>query len=147
MNTGWGVSQVPLFGNLSKYFCNILFHLSGCIQEHDIEYSLGDDNDIAEEQGLTQQGCAELAAATDGGLFWTYKSYQSRCYVKKTNGGRKYQLYAGLVSGNKECGVTGEDPFVTGHTFTCPPFRQQCSNHSVKPERLQSGNDQLHQTM
>ena len=82
---------------------------SGCIQETDIEYSLGDDNDIAEQQGLTQQECAELAAATDGGLFWTYKSYQNRCYVKKTNGGRKFQLYAGLVSGNKECGVAGED--------------------------------------
>ena len=103
------MSQVPLFGNI----CVILFSISGCIQENDIEYSLGDDNDIAEVQGLTQQGCAELAAATDGALFWTYKSYQNRCYVKKTNGGRRQQLYSGLVSGNKECGVTGED-----HIFT-----------------------------
>ena len=113
------MSQVPLFGNI----CVILFSISGCIQENDIEYSLGDDNDIAEVQGLTQQGCAELAAATDSALFWTYKSYQNRCYVKKTNGGRKYQLYAGLVSGNKECGVTGGNPFVARHTLTCSPFR------------------------
>ena len=91
---------------------NILFSTSGCIQENDIEYSLGAENDIAEVQGLTQQGCAELAATTAGALFWTYKSYQNRCYVKKTNGGRRYQLYAGLVSGNRECGVTGEDPSV-----------------------------------
>ena len=27
--------------------------------------------------------------------------------MKKTNGGWKYELYAGLVSGNKECGVAG----------------------------------------
>ena len=68
-------------------------------------------------QGLTQQACAELAAATDGALFWTYKSFQNRCYVKKTNGGRRYQLYAGLVSGNRECGVTGEDHL---HTLNFP---------------------------
>ena len=101
--------KLELDFTLISYLHNkTLLSTSGCIQEIDIEYSLGGDNDIAEQQGLTQQECAELAAATDGGLFWTYKSYQNRCYVKKTNGGRKFELYAGLVSGNKECGVAGE---------------------------------------
>ena len=129
------MSQVSIFANLIRMIHNnILFSTSGCIQENDIEYSLGAENDIAEVQGLTQQGCAELAAATTGGLFWTYKSYQNRCYVKKTNGGRRYQLYAGLVSGNRECGVTGEGPFVFFFNFS--PFRQQWSNHCLKSERL-----------
>ena len=110
---------MPLFGNQSV--CVLYFSTSGCIQEHDYDYSLGGENDIAEVQGLTQQECAELAAATDGGLFWTYKSYQNRCFVKKTDGGKKYQQYAGLVSGNKACGVTGEVPFVTYLNF---PFFQ-----------------------
>ena len=83
------------------------FSNTGCIRENDVDYSLGDDNDLAYQQGLTEQGCAELAAATAGGLFWSYHSFQNKCWVKKTNGGWKYELYAGLVSGNKECGVAG----------------------------------------
>ena len=106
---------MPLF--VKQNVCVRSFSTSGCIQENDYEYE-GGENDIAEVQSLTQQECAELAASTDGGLFWTYKAYQSRCFVKKTDGGKRYQQYAGLVSGNKACGVTGEDPFVTYFNFS-----------------------------
>ena len=134
------MSQVTLFENLINMFDNkmlkwakfvfhtcklhniILLSTPGCIQETDIDYSLGDDNDIGEAQGFTQQGCAQWAAATDGALFWTYNSYQNRCYLKKTDGGRKQQLYAGLVSGNKACGGTGLVSNVIRLSLSFPRF-------------------------
>ena len=82
--------------------------LSGCIKEVDVWY---DNNDnLASEQGWAgEQSCAELAAATDGALFWTYDSHGGDCLVKSTDEGRKYQTYQGLVSGSKECGVASKE--------------------------------------
>ena len=85
--------------------------LLGCIKEVDVWY---DNNDnLASEQWGSEQSCAELAAATDGALFWTYDSYGGDCLVKSTDEGRKYQSYHGLVSGSKECGIASKE-FVSG---------------------------------
>ena len=162
MNIGWEVSQVlhfsstcnmqePLFMNWEDV-CNLQKSYNircrsntGCIKETDVDYSLGDDNDIAYQQGLTEQGCAELAAATEGGLFWSYHSYQSKCWVKKTTGGWKYELYAGLVSGNKECGVAGVRIRFSQKAQSF--FRQRWWDHCFQPERSWRGKDKLHPTM
>ena len=53
-------------------------------------------------KGLSEEHCTSLAASTTGGHFWTYKASESRCWVKKTNKGRK--TMAGVVSGNRACG-------------------------------------------
>ena len=51
---------------------------------------------------MSEDHCASLAASTTGGQFWTYKASESRCWVKKTNKGRKSM--SGVVSGERACG-------------------------------------------
>ena len=67
----------------------------------------GPSNNILKRRGLTEQGCAHIAASTVGGLFWTFKASGGWCWVKKTNNGRKSKPGIGIVSGNRACG--GED--------------------------------------
>ena len=43
-----------------------------CLTEEGVDYKVGAGDDIiATENGLLQSECAELAAATVGGLYWT----------------------------------------------------------------------------
>ena len=70
------------------------------------------DDIIATENGLLQSECAELAAATVGGLYWTWKkksdNVRGLCWVRKTNYHRTSKpeaTTADVVSGNRACGV------------------------------------------
>ena len=78
-----------------------------------MDYRAGPSNNVLEEDGLTEQECANLATSTVGGNFWTFKAQvqsggknTSRCWVRKTNKGRRREQ--GLVSGNRACGVSGK---------------------------------------
>ena len=83
-----------------------------CIKEDNIDYHDGESNNILYQEGLTWQKCANLAAATDGGNFWTHKAHLSKdddqspsgCWVRKTNK-KKIPNITGLKSGNRACGV------------------------------------------
>ena len=89
--------------------------MTGCFREDNIEYDAGESSNIIEQEGLTEQGCADLAAFTDEGNFWTFKAHISEdddtspsgCWVKKTNEGRR-RSYTGVVSGNRPCGLSGK---------------------------------------
>ena len=52
------------------------------------------------------QECANLTKEINGwpagGQFWTFKASEGRCWVRKSNKGRRVQ--PGLVSGNRACG-------------------------------------------
>ena len=81
-----------------------------CLREDGFFYSGGD---IFEWKGATQEHCESLAASTTGGLFWSYKPsvrlgnglwIYSRCWVKKTNEGKRIARFDGVVSGNQACG-------------------------------------------
>ena len=76
---------------------------SKCNREEDFDYGGGRENNIFDWRGVVSEDhCASLAASTTGGQFWTYKPSESRCWVKKTNKGRKTK--SGVVSGNRACG-------------------------------------------
>ena len=81
---------------------------SECLREAGVDYSSGPENNIFDWQGLTEEHCASLTASTTGGQFWTYKASERRCWVKRTNNGRK--TMSGIVSGNRACGdpLTGK---------------------------------------
>ena len=56
------------------------FLISGCIREENIDYRAGPSNNILDREGLTPQGCADMAASTEGGHFWTFKAQvQAEC--------------------------------------------------------------------
>ena len=62
--------------------------------------------------GQTEQGCANLAASTDEGNFFTFqdglRDGSSGCWVQKTNKGRvdfSSRIASGFISGNRACGV------------------------------------------
>ena len=75
---------------------------SECLREVGFDYSGGRESNIFDWTGVSQEHCERLAASTPGGRFWTYRPSESRCWVKKTNKGRKAN--SGVVSGNRACG-------------------------------------------
>ena len=71
--------QEPRFEkNTAVYFTTkkiiFIFILLGCIEEKNIDYHGAESNNILEQTGLTKQGCANLAASTNNGNFWTFKT-------------------------------------------------------------------------
>ena len=49
-----------------------------------------------------QQACATLTGTKEGGLFWTYRASDKKCWIKNSKKGKR--AHKGLVSGNIECG-------------------------------------------
>ena len=52
-----------------------------------------------------QDECAKFCAETKGALFWTYFDKIKRCWVKRANSKKIPDVR--LVSGNRQCGLTG----------------------------------------
>ena len=98
------------------------FSLSGCRIEEGIDYEGGPNNVIVTKYDLLQSKCAELAAATVGGLYWTWKKNSGNgrriCLVRKTNYHRTSPPTShtkigdnpkDVVSGNRACGLPRKD--------------------------------------
>ena len=64
------------------------------------------DYDIKAEIAKNQDECANLCAATKGGLFWTYKDETKWCIVKTAVSEKVFDPR--YVSGNRACGLTGK---------------------------------------
>ena len=88
-------------------------------------------------EGLTEKGCADLAASTDGGNFWTFKAEvetgdgdvsPSRCWVMKIKEKRSQE---GLVSGNRACGVPGKYYPKYLNTYSCSIYKTPTPGHST----------------
>ena len=84
--------------------------LESCIVEEGIDYRVGEENIIFRWNDLTKDACANLAASVikhgqlnQGGLYWSYKASEKRCWVKKTN--ENPNADSSVVSGSKECGI------------------------------------------
>ena len=84
--------------------------------EEGIDYKVGEEGNILQWSDLTKYACANLAASVikygqldKGGLYWSYKASERRCWVKKTNGNPT--SVSSIVSGSKDCGtrLPGED--------------------------------------
>ena len=83
---------------------------ASCQIMEDSDYRVGSSNSIFDWTGVTQQGCADLTASTNGARYWTYRSAEHRCWVLA--GPRQpvanFAHYAeGHFSGNADCGVRG----------------------------------------
>ena len=77
-----------------------MYEFTGCVIDEDTDY-LG--NDIGKWTKVeNQQACAALTGTKEGGLFWTYRDSDKKCWIKTSKKGEKEQT--GLVSGNIECG-------------------------------------------
>ena len=77
-----------------------------------------------------QQACATMTATKEGGLFWTYRASDKKCWIKTSKKGKMAQ--AGLVSGNIECGKKMKNASVLQDLMkTCPKF--SCHLSSVMP--------------
>ena len=64
-------------------------------------------DDIKNKKGIkSQDDCAKFCVETKGCLFWTYQAKTKGCWVKTANS-KKIEM-AGVVSGNRECGLTGD---------------------------------------
>ena len=65
---------------------------------------------MRKKYGLTQQGCADLTAKTEGANFWTFQPYGGKsdtiCWLRRRNDGRRTETF--LVSGNRACGNDGK---------------------------------------
>ena len=129
------------FSPLLFFKCHVFSVSAGltlyqCVREENIDYRAGS---ILVKDNSTEQGCAELAAKTVAGNFWTFKAQvksggksTSRCWVRRTNKGRRRQ--PGLVSGNRACGVSGTlrvSPIIQDRFQSIPPsyhlpFYMQC---------------------
>ena len=83
----------------------LFLFLALCIEEDGIDYN---GHDIPGERKTTanSQECADFAASITGGLYWTFKKSDGKCYVKSSNSGRHPQGHA--VSGNRMCGSIGK---------------------------------------
>ena len=121
----------------------------GCVKEENIDYRSGS---ILTKKGLTEKGCADLAASTRGGNFWTFKEHvidapdprhatriwwhdvpgtsTSGCWVKRTNNNRTTTT-TGHVSGNRACGTTSNDSAVDSPFMKTRECMWVCSNMSV----------------
>ena len=78
--------------------------------EEGIDYKVGAEGNILQWNDLAKDTCANLAASVirngqlnQGGLYWSYKASEKRCWVKKTNGNPKSD--SSIVSGSKDCGT------------------------------------------
>ena len=78
--------------------------------EEGIDYKVGEEGNILQWNDLTKYACANLAASVikygqldKGGLYWSYKASERRCWVKKTNGNPT--SVSSIVSGSKDCGT------------------------------------------
>ena len=78
------------------------FFLSGCVIDDKMDYR-GDD--IKNKIVKNQDECAKFCAETKGALFWTYFDKIKRCWVKRANSKKIPDVR--LVSGNRQCGLTG----------------------------------------
>ena len=80
--------------------------LPGCKIFKNIDY-YGNNISGFPQKAETQKDCANLAASTEGALFWSYRASDKLCWVKNSDSGRREQ--EGVVSGNIECGKEEED--------------------------------------
>ena len=78
--------------------------------EEGIDYRVGAEGNILQWNDLTKATCADIAASVikngqlnHGGLYWSYKASEKRCFVKKTNGNPTSD--SSIVSGSKDCGI------------------------------------------
>ena len=62
-------------------------------------------DDIKNKIVKNQEECAKFCAETKGALFWTYFDKIKRCWVKRANSKKIPDVR--LVSGNRQCGLTG----------------------------------------
>merc|ERR1711974_483267 len=74
----------------------------GCEIEEKTDY-LGHDMKGSPHKAESQEACAKLTASKKGGLFWTYRDSDKKCWIKTSKKGKKANKK--LVSGNRECGV------------------------------------------
>ena len=66
----------------------------------------GFEEEIRMETVKNQDECANICAATKGGLFWTYQDEIKRCFVKTAVSEKVSDNQ--FVSGNRACGLTGK---------------------------------------
>ena len=50
-----------------------------------------------------QQACVTLAATKEGALFWTFRAWDKKCFLKTSKKGKR--AAAGRVSGSVGCAV------------------------------------------
>ena len=72
---------------------------TGCVIDEDTDYRGHDINGAKKVKN--QEACATLASTKEGGLFWTYRAKDKKCWVKTSKKGKMEG--AGLVSGNVGC--------------------------------------------
>ena len=100
--------------------------------EEGIDYRVGAEGNILQWNDLTKATCADLAASVikngqlnHGGLYWSYKASEKRCFVKKTNGNPTSD--SSIVSGSKDCGIripgTLQSCLDMRSVLTPPPLR------------------------
>ena len=104
--------QIILHNVENPIFTEQSIHLvtASCQIEEDADYRVGSSKSISDWKGVTKQGCADLAASTQGGRYWTYRSTEHHCWVKADPGHPTlaFAKYAeGHFSGNADCGVRG----------------------------------------
>ena len=73
----------------------------GCIVEDGFDYSYYDLPN-GKKPTETQQECADFAASTPEGFYWTWNKNSKTCMVKSSNAGKTAVGHA--VSGNSQCG-------------------------------------------
>ena len=90
---------------------------TGCVIDEETDY-LGHDIEGGKKV-KNQQACATLTGTKEGGLFWTYRASDKKCWIKTSKKGKMAQ--AGLVSGNIECGKLLKNASVLRDLInTCP---------------------------
>ena len=78
---------------------------TGCVIDEETDY-LGHDIEGGKKV-KNQQACATLTGTIVGGLFWTYRTSDKKCWIKTSKKGKK--AHAGLVSGSIGCAQNKTD--------------------------------------